>query len=269
MAFEYLMHLARLGAADVHPGGRAASAAMLQALEIRPGQRLLEFGCGTAGTLQRVCLRGPRHAVGLDLLPPMLEQARRRMRAAGMDGRVSLVQGSASQIPFAAEAFDAVFCESVLGFQRTPVLRAMLAEIRRVLRPGGRFVANEGIWKAAVSDATARAVNTACQRDFGMRQATESAWHVEEWRRELGAAGFEIRSCELLRPPDAATPTRWPDRLRRWLSASEIPGTLAGRISPRSLRERLHYRRLLAAYRPLSVHVEGRLFVAVRPAAEG
>jgi SAM-dependent methyltransferase len=269
MALEYLIHLARLGAADIHPGGRQASVAMLRALDIRPGQRLLEFGCGTAGTLQRVGLRGPRHAVGLDLLPQMLKQAQRRVRGAGMDGRVSLVQGSALRIPFAAEVFDAVFCESVLGFQRTPVLRAMLAEIRRVLRPGGRFVANEGIWKAAVDDATARAVNTACQRDFGMRQATESAWHVDDWQRELGAAGFEVRSCERLGPPAAATPARWPDRLRRWLPASEIPGTLAGRISPRSLWERLHYRRLLASYRPLSVHVEGRLFVAVRPAAEG
>lgn len=69
----------------------------------------------------------------------MLEQARDRVGVAGLEQRVGLVQGDAADLPFPDEAFDAVFASFVLElFSPTEVPR-VLAECRRVLRPGGRI----------------------------------------------------------------------------------------------------------------------------------
>ena len=262
MALEYLSHLARLDTRDIHPGGSAASAALLQALDIEPGQRVLEIGCGAAGTLERLCRNTPVYAAGVDLLPGMLARARQRVAAAGFSDRVALVRGSAEHLPFKKGTFDAVYCESVLGFQKTPALRAILREIYRVLQPGGRLLANEAIWKRDVDDALAETINAACEKDFGLAQATESAWGFTHWLRELEAAGFQIDSHELL--DDLANGEEGVDR--RAVDAGAILRRALTWLSPTLLAERLRYRRLLVSYLPISVHVEGRLFVVTRPA---
>ena len=261
MALEYLSHLARLDTRDIHPGGSAASQALLQALAIEPGQRVLEVGCGTASTLERVCQRCTAHVVGLDLLQEMLVRARRRLSAAGILDRVLLVRGSAERIPFRSATFSAVYCESVLGFQKTQALRTVLREIHRVLQPGGRLVANEAIWRVGVDDALVQTINAACEKDFGLPQATESAWALSDWLRELAAAGFVLGSHELLSNLVGKNPSVG----RRPIEVGAALRHVATWLSPTLIADRLRYRRLLVSYRPLSEHVEGRLFVATRP----
>lgn len=268
MALEYLAHLARLDTRDIHPGGAAASAVLLDALDVAPGHRVLECGCGTASTLERISRDPDVRGAGLDLLPEMLARAGRRLAASGVGERVVLARGSAERIPFRSEVFDGVLCESVLGFQKTRSLRVILREIFRVLRPGGRLVANEAIWKRGIEAALVNAINAGCERDFGLPQATELAWDVGHWVRELEAAGFHVVSCELLSelgtgatsPDDAPAPS---DDAKT--DSGDVLRRAVAWLSPPLLVERLRYRRLLASHRRLGVHVEGRLFVATRP----
>jgi SAM-dependent methyltransferase len=257
MSLEYLSHLARLGTADIHPGTAAASDALLAALALEDGLAVLEIGCGTGTTLVRVARAAGVQLTGFDMLPEMLARAAQRIAAAGLAGRVDLVHGHAKDLPFADESFGRVYCESVIACHSDAVLRRTFAEIRRVLRPGGRFACNEEVWKPGVDDALAARINENCLRDFGMMRATEHAWHRADWHRELAAAGLRVTGDALV---DGAR-KRANNGAARPLGRS---ASWAARLAPAAIAGHLRYRRLIRAYQPLSAHVEARLFVAER-----
>lgn len=94
-----------------------------------PGARVLEVGCGTGLILGRLA-RDAAEAWGVDLSPGMLRAAKQR----GLD----VVLGSAAQLPFADGSFDLVCSFKVLA--HVPDIRAALAEVARVTRPGGHMV---------------------------------------------------------------------------------------------------------------------------------
>jgi SAM-dependent methyltransferase len=252
---HYLRHLARLYTSDIHPGGAHASRELLEALAPADGQRLLELGCGTAKTALRLTRRVHAYVVGVDLLSEMLLPARRRLRPAS--DRSALVQARVSELPFVEQSFDRVYAESTLGIQNDPDLRASLAETFRVLKPGGRFVANEAVWKSHVSQATVNAVNQRTECDFGLRQASERAWSVDRWLEEIRRVGFEPLTWSLIeaRPHGMRTELsagRWLRRLR--ILASRETG-----------RRHAAYRRRLAEHRGDAALVEARLFVCAKP----
>jgi len=93
------------------------------------GKAVLEVGCGTGLVLQRVA-GFARSAKGIDLSPGMLERARDR----GLD----VLEGSATALPFADDTFDVAYSFKVLS--HVPQLDVALAEMVRVVRPGGHLV---------------------------------------------------------------------------------------------------------------------------------
>jgi ubiquinone/menaquinone biosynthesis C-methylase UbiE len=108
----------------------------LAALDLSPGDSLLDVGCGTA----RATIDAARHArvaraCGIDLSPEMVRHATEQ--ANGLAG-VEFSVADAEAVPYPPESFDAVLCAHSFHHYSDP-LRA-LAEIRRVLKPGGRFV---------------------------------------------------------------------------------------------------------------------------------
>jgi ubiquinone/menaquinone biosynthesis methyltransferase len=101
--------------------------------EVRPGERALDLACGTGDLACAVAARGAR-AIGLDLTERMLHHARRRPDARG----VPFVTGDMTRLPFPSASFDLV--TTGYGLRNVPDLAASLAEIARVLRPGGRLL---------------------------------------------------------------------------------------------------------------------------------
>jgi demethylmenaquinone methyltransferase / 2-methoxy-6-polyprenyl-1,4-benzoquinol methylase len=104
---------------------RAAAAAV-----VRPGDRVLDVCCGT-GDLAVAALRAGGRVTGLDFSEPMLERARRKSPA------IEWVCGDALASPFADGSFDAATV--AFGVRNLDDLERGLAELRRVLRPGGRL----------------------------------------------------------------------------------------------------------------------------------
>ncbi len=115
------------GADDVHDFARRA---ILEALAIRPADRLLDVGCG-GGLLLRDALTSGAAVTGLDHSDEMVRLARERAPGA------EVVLGSAEQLPFPDAAFTAVAMSIVFFFLPQPV--AALAECGRVLAPQGRL----------------------------------------------------------------------------------------------------------------------------------
>jgi ubiquinone/menaquinone biosynthesis C-methylase UbiE len=102
---------------------------------LHPGMRLLDVGCGPGSiTLDLAAAVAPGEVVGIDLRPEVIAQARAAAAERGT-ANVRFEVGSAYDLPFPDASFDAAFAHMVLIHLREPV-RA-LAEVRRVLRPGG------------------------------------------------------------------------------------------------------------------------------------
>jgi len=110
--------------------------ALLDLVELRPGERVLDVACGT-GVVSRLAARrvAPSGTVtGLDLNEGMLSVAGRLPLPPGLT--IEWRQGSALALPFADRAFDVVVCQHGLMF--FPDRLKALGEMRRVLTPGGR-----------------------------------------------------------------------------------------------------------------------------------
>lgn len=104
-------------------------------------ERVLEIGCGTGHALVEIaeCLAERGRVVGVDVSPGMLEVAGRRVRDAGVDDRVELRLGDALELSYETASFDAAFSSFTLELFSEADIPAVLGELARVLRPGGRL----------------------------------------------------------------------------------------------------------------------------------
>lgn len=104
----------------------------LAAARVRPGAHVLDVATGSGNVALLAAERRAR-AVGLDLVPELLEIARSRAQAAGLE--IEWVHGDAEALPFADGSFDSV--ASVFGVQFAPRHQVTADELVRVCRPGG------------------------------------------------------------------------------------------------------------------------------------
>jgi ubiquinone/menaquinone biosynthesis C-methylase UbiE len=100
------------------------------AVPIRPAGRILEAGCGTGLVIERLRARGERSLFGIDLSSGMLTVARQQGN--------NVAQASVTALPFADATFDVAYSFKVLA--HVPDIRLALAEIARVVAPGGTIV---------------------------------------------------------------------------------------------------------------------------------
>lgn len=99
----------------------------------RPDTRVLDLACGTGDLLFAMEQEAGRSLLGSDFCHPMLEAARAKLAHAGL--RSALIEADALALPVPAASFDLVTIS--FGFRNFANYRTALAELRRVLRPGG------------------------------------------------------------------------------------------------------------------------------------
>lgn len=185
----------------------ALGSAILDWLQPRPGERILDLGCGD-GTLSLRLAGAGAVVVGVDSAPDMVRAAREK----GIDAR----RLDARALPFEAE-FDAVFSNAVLHWIRDG-MEEVLAGVARALRPGGRFVGEMGGFGNVAAITTALLAVLERRGVDGRGVLPWSFPGPEGWRQRLVRAGFEVGRLELV-----PRPTRLEAGMGAWLDLFAAP----------------------------------------------
>jgi ubiquinone/menaquinone biosynthesis C-methylase UbiE len=155
------------------------------ALELRADDRLLDIGCGTGAALRETAPLVAR-AVGLDLSPGMIDEAR---RLATDLPNVEFAVGDAERLPFADGEFTAVLCSSSIHHYPQP--GKAVPEMARVLAPGGRIAIGDANPEQLIVRLVDRHLKRTEPGHLGFV-------HANELVRLLGEAGFEQISLRRL-----------------------------------------------------------------------
>lgn len=109
---------------------------------LRPSDRVLEVGCGTASILIRThsFMDSTSKYYGVDISHTMLDRARNNIRRRHLEGSISIAAAPASSLPFEDGSFNAILLAYVIKHLSNETLFSALQEAHRVLVPGGRLV---------------------------------------------------------------------------------------------------------------------------------
>jgi trans-aconitate methyltransferase len=159
-------------------------------LAARPGERILDLGCGDGQLTARLAEAGV-DVRGVDASPAMVAAARAKGIAAD--------EAPAEKLPYDDASFDAVFSNAVLHWVRDQ--DAMMAEVHRVLKPGGRFVAEMG------GHGNVAAIHVALRsvlERYGFAGAEDGVNYYptpEAYTRRLEHHGFRVERTALIPRP--------------------------------------------------------------------
>jgi phosphoethanolamine N-methyltransferase len=192
------------GEGFLSPGGAAEVACLLEGTDIS-GCHVLDIGCGLGAIDQLlVSCHGAGSVIGVDVDPALLRQMDARIERAGLSDRVHSRLVEPGPLPFADASFDVVFSKDSLV--QIPQKTALFAEVKRVLRPGGRFIASDwlrgeqGAYSAEMIEffrlegiaynMASLAESTAALRAAGFAEVEgrdRNDWYLALARRELAA----------------------------------------------------------------------------------
>jgi SAM-dependent methyltransferase len=121
---------------EFHALGRAATQALAELVAIEHDERVLDVGAGIGGPARFLAARYGARVTAIDGTPRFCRAAEVLTRGTGLTDRVDIVCGDALALPFADAAFDLVWTQAVS--QNIADKRRFIAELTRVVRPGGR-----------------------------------------------------------------------------------------------------------------------------------
>ncbi len=182
---------------------------VVELLAPRPGERILDLGCGTGQLTKKIAESGA-HVLGLDSSPEMIGQARQNYP------ELRFVLQDAAHMQFDNE-FDAVFSNAALHWMLDPA--AVVRGIARALRPGGRFVLEMG------GKGNIRVIVETIQRVVAkyrngplpaLRQYYPS---ISEYSGILESHGLEVRMAQLF---DRPTPLEGEAGMENWIKQFKL-----------------------------------------------
>lgn len=170
------------GEGFLSPGGSEEVARIVGENNIS-GSSVLDIGCGAGGgDLALVRMHGVGYVTGLDVEDSALVHARSLIAAANLSDRIGLVKAAPGPLPFPPGSFDVVFSKEAIVHIADKY--ALMAEVFRVLKPGGRFIASD--WLISSDEAPSEMMSAyiaAEGLDFGMASPAR-------YSAAMAAAGF-------------------------------------------------------------------------------
>lgn len=122
---------------EFHIGGRLATKPFVEAMNLSPDSRVVDFGCGLGGPARYVAAATGAHVTGVDLTSEFVETGRALTDWSGLSDRVNLIEGSVLDLPLDDNTMDAAYMIHVgMNIADKP---GIAREAQRVLKPGGIF----------------------------------------------------------------------------------------------------------------------------------
>jgi MPBQ/MSBQ methyltransferase len=170
------------GVDEFHMGGRPETRALAERLDLKSGHRVLDVGCGLGGTARYLASTFSCQVSGVDLTTEYVEVGNQLNKALGMGGDIDLSVASATDMPFSDNRFDRA---SMLHVGMNIADKAaLMAEVGRVLKPGGLFA----IFDVMRIGETLIEYPVAWAAD----ESTSFVGSVDDYTKVLDAAGFDI-----------------------------------------------------------------------------
>ncbi|MEV6673698.1 methyltransferase domain-containing protein [Streptomyces sp. NPDC051162] len=193
---------------------------MIQRLQVGPGDRVLDIGCGVGGPAIRLAQVTGAEVVGVSVSLKQVEKANEAAAAAGVGDKVTFLHGDAMNLPFDDASFSAVWLlESVM---QMPDRKAALSEAARVLRPGGRLTLTDNYEREQISEARRPVIEAILKRYL-----TQSPASFEAYPTLMREAG--LRCTEVL---DVSENTTRQSVKRLGKALAENMSELASKIDP-------------------------------------
>ena len=177
----YFDMLAEMGHTK-HIGGLAATMRLMELIEPRKADYILDVGCGVGIAPVFLAQQYSCRVVGVDITPRMLDRARERAARKGVTELTDFRLADMHALPFDDGHFDAVIAESVICFSSEK--EAVLAEMIRVVKPGGHVAFTEATWRMPPPPDMARLMTHALGLPEGMLAH-------EAWRAVLESSELE------------------------------------------------------------------------------
>ena len=247
--------LARMGKRILRPGGRELTGRLLGALEIGPGDDVIEIAPGLGSTTAAVLAANPATYVGIDRDPAAADRT-----SALLDGpHRTIVEASAASTGLADASADVVFGEAYLTMQGAKQKDRILAELARISRPGARLGLHEVAF--APDDVTEADAERAAHDLQSTIKVNVTPLTIAGWRKLLDEAGFDVSHCSTA-PLHLLEP-------RRLVADEGITGAarfVANVIKDKPARERVMSMR--KAMRDNAEHLQAVTLTAIRRSDE-
>ena len=169
---------------EFHIGGRAATVDVAAKMNLTPGMKLLDVGCGIGGPARFFAAHHGARVTGIDLTRESIDTATALTNRMHLDGLISYHCGSALNLPFEDASFDGAYIFHV-GMNISDKAR-LFGEVRRVLKPGGALAVYE-VMHSAPGDISFPV-------PWAQSGETSFVAMPENYRELLQAAGFRITS---------------------------------------------------------------------------
>jgi len=194
MKGQILDYFGSINEAYIHAKGKIASQKLIELLDCKYDEVILEIGFGSGATLAHLASVFTKNTFhGLERSNTMYQTASRRIQFCQLAKNTHLhLNEQDQQLVIEENTFDKVYAESVIAIQEEDGIEKMFREIRRILKPNGVLIFNETIWLDSVDADTAKKINDACLQSFGIIQSNATLTHVSDWVHLLTKIGFEV-----------------------------------------------------------------------------
>ena len=191
MTDKILDYFGNSHASHIHARGAVTTQKLIELLEAKKGEKVLEIGFGTGATLVQMATRYKADFYGYEVSTIMHHKAHKRVQFCNLQNHIHLtLLATKNQFPAPDNTFDRVYAESILAIQEGDDFTNLLNEIKRVLKPNGVLLFNETIWIDSTSKSTAQQINSACKKSFGIIQANHDYLHLSDWKNALSQIGL-------------------------------------------------------------------------------
>tara|TARA_R110002049_G_scaffold252877_8_gene428204 strand:- start:2269 stop:3093 length:825 start_codon:yes stop_codon:yes gene_type:complete len=191
MSNQILEYFGNSHASHIHARGKVSTNKIIELLEAREDERILEIGFGTGTTLVQMVTHYKAEFWGYETSKVMYQKALKRVRFCKAHEKINLILiENKNHFPVPDNTFDRVYAESIIAIQEDIDFLNLLCEIKRVLKPNGVLLFNETIWMDTTNRSKAQKINSECKKSFGIIQANHDYLHIADWKNLLTKIGF-------------------------------------------------------------------------------